>query len=294
MRALFPDWRARGSTALLHERRSGWAEAGTTVAALAGMARAAGVTIAEGVEVTGFGLEGGAVRAVETTAGTVACEAVALAPGPWARELWRLLELPAELDLAGTARPAFHYWLVCEGEYAHRRRALEPSAPVVHLDADEPASRHLPEHWGIYFRPGLGGGVAAGGLPVTLAPDCELDPYGPSHPQLGTTPPAFDGALQEALSWALGRFEGPPGDWTASSFGAATCFTPDAYPVVGFVRENAYALLDSNHGFKLLALGQLAASELLGAREPALEPFRLERFAAAAAHPASASPYPWT
>lgn len=290
---LFPDWQARGSTAALHEHRSGWADAATTVAALAGLARAGGVRLAEGVEVTGFDLDADAVRAVETTAGRIACEAVVLAPGPWARDLWRLLDLPAELDGNGAPTPAFRYWQVREGEYRHGAGALEPTAPVVHLDADVPVSPSLPDHWGIYFRPGLGGGVAAGGLPVALAPDCELDPYGPSHPELGATSPDFDEAVEAALAWALGRFRAP-GSWSSSSFAAPTVFTPDAYPVVGFVRENVYAVLDSNHGFKLLALGKLAAAELLGRMEPALEPFRLERFAEAATHPASASPYPWT
>jgi hypothetical protein len=60
------------------------------------------------------------------------------------------------------------------------------------------------------------------------------------------------------------------------------------------VRPNAYAILDSNHGFKMLALGRLAAADILGGGAPDLEPFRLGRFAAAALHPVSASPYPWT
>ncbi|HEU0336886.1 MAG TPA: FAD-binding oxidoreductase [Gaiellaceae bacterium] len=294
LRRLFPDWRAHGSAAALHEHRSGWADAGTTVAALAGLARAGGVQLAEGVEVTGFELEaGGAVRAVETSAGQIACDAAVLAPGPWARDLWRLLDLPAELEGSDGPTPAFRYWQVREGEYRHVAGALEPTAPVVHLDADVPVSHHLPDHWGIYFRPGLGGGVAAGGLPVALDPDCELDPYGPSHPELGATTPAFDEAIEASLAWALGRFR-TSGGWSSTSFAAPTVFTPDAYPVVGYVRENVYAVLDSNHGFKLLALGKLAAAELLGQTEPVLEPFRLERFAEAAVHPASASPYPWT
>lgn len=72
------------------------------------------------------------------------------------------------------------------------------------------------------------------------------------------------------------------------------CFTPDAYPIVGWLRGNVYAVLDSNHGFKLLGLGRLAAAELMGAEVPELEPFRLARFGAATEHPVSASPYPWT
>ena len=81
---------------------------------------------------------------------------------------------------------------------------------------------------------------------------------------------------------------------TCSSYGAQTCLTPDSYPVVGFLRENVYAVLDSNHGFKMLALGKLAVTEILGKPQPELHAFRLARFATAAFHPASSSPYPWT
>jgi glycine/D-amino acid oxidase-like deaminating enzyme len=171
---------------------------------------------------------------------------------------------------------------------------------VVHLDADvslvspRDGSTLQPAPWGIYFRPGLGGGIACGGLPLALEPDCALDPYGPSHPELGATSAAFDEALTTSLAWALGRFDGTGGGWTSSSFAAPTCFTPDSYPIVGFVRDNAYVILDSNHGFKMLALGKLAAGELLGDEAPELSAFRLSRFADAALHPVSASPYPWT
>jgi glycine/D-amino acid oxidase-like deaminating enzyme len=282
MTQLLSDWRATGSTALLHERRSGWANAQQTLGALAGMARTAGARVVEGVEIIGF--DG---SAVETTAGRIACEALVIAPGPWARDVWRLLELPPRLG----GRVPFHYWQVREGEFSARSAALDPRDPVVHLDADVPVDG-MPTPWGIYFRPGVGGGVALGGLPLALDDDCELDPYGPSHPELGLTDPAFDAAVTGALSWALGRFA--DAGWSGTSFAAQTCFTPDSYPIVGYVRDNVYAVLDSNHGFKLLALGQLAASELLGRNESALEQFRLDRFDNAAAHPASASPYPWT
>jgi glycine/D-amino acid oxidase-like deaminating enzyme len=288
MRRLFPDWRAEGSTALLHEERSGWADARTTVAALAGMARSAGALIVEDVTVTGFDL---GTHSVETTAGSIHAEQIVLAPGPWARDLWRELGLPAELGGGDAARATFHYWQVREGEFSARNASLDPRDPVVHLDADV-RIEGMPVPWGVYFRPGIGGGVAVGGLPVALPDDCELDPYGPSHPALGATDTAFDASITGALGWALGRFAGAV--WSGTSFAAQTCFTPDSYPVVGPVADGVYALLDSNHGFKLLALGRLAAAELLGGTEPALEPFRLERFAAAAAHPPSASPYPWT
>ncbi|MFO7572120.1 MAG: FAD-binding oxidoreductase [Gaiellaceae bacterium] len=286
MEAIFPDWRARSSTALLHEERSGWADATATLAALEGMTRAAGVTIREGVEVTGFELAGDAVTTVETTEGPIPCDVVVLAPGPWARDLARVLELPDALD--------FHYWQVQEGEYVHEGAALGHRSPVVHLDADEPLEG-LSVPWGIYFRPGLGRGAAIGGLPLPLDTECEIDPYGPSHPAVGRTAPGFDLSVTAAMAWALGRFEGGHERWTCSSFGAQTCFTPDSHPVVDFVRENVYAVLDSNHGFKLLALGKLAAQEIAGGdRRPELDTFRLSRFAAGVHHPESSSPYPWT
>jgi len=285
METIFPDWRARGSTALLHEERGGWADPTATLAALEGMARAAGVTIREGVEVTGFGLAGSAVAGIDTTAGTIAGDLVVLAPGPWARDLCRMLGTPEALG--------FHYWQVREGEYLHETAALAPRSPVVHLDADEPLPG-LPPSWGIYFRPGLGRGAAVGGLPLPLDPECELDPYGSSHPDLGVTSREFDEGVTAALAWALGRFEGGLEQWTCSSYAAQTGFTPDSYPIVDWLGENVYAVLDSNHGFKMLALGKLAAAELLGERQAALDAFRLSRLASGALHPTSSSPYPWT
>ena len=285
MESLFADWQAHGSTALLHEKRSGWADPTATLAALKGMARAARVAIREGVEVLAFEMSEYAVSAVETNAGRIVCESVVIAPGPWARDVLRLLDLADELP--------FHHWQVREGEYIHADAALDARSPVVHLDADEPVPG-LPTPWGIYFRPGLGRGAVVGALPLALDGECELDPYGPSHPELGLTTSEFDESVTGAMAWALGRFDGDFSAWTCSSYGAQTCFTPDSYPVVDFLRENVYAVLDSNHGFKMLALGKLAAAEILGQPQPELDTFRLSRFAAGALHPASSSPYPWT
>ncbi len=301
LRGIFPDWRAPGVTAVLHEQASGWAEAGRTLTMLAGMARSLGVSIVEGARVVGFELDGGAVRRVETSRGPIACEAVAVAPGPWARDLWRLLELPQEVEVAGERRPLFHYLKVREGDYTLPGGPdLDLDGPVVHLDLHQPllsdrnGSVLHSGPWGIYFRPSAQASVAAGGLPVELDPECELDPYGPSHPRHGRVEPGFDEWIASALATALGRFRGRCRDWRSGAFGAQVCFTPDGYPVCDFVRDNVYAVLDSNHGFKMLALGKLAAAELLGRPQEALEPFRLQRFAQAALHPTSRSPYPWT
>ncbi len=52
---LFPDWEAEAA-GVLSEPRGGWADAMQTVRHLASRARAAGASIREGVEVTGFEL----------------------------------------------------------------------------------------------------------------------------------------------------------------------------------------------------------------------------------------------
>jgi hypothetical protein len=59
------------------------------------------------------------------------------------------------------------------------------------------------------------------------------------------------------------------------------------------VLPNAYAVVDSGHGFKMLALGRLAAEEILGGAD-GLDAYRLSRFARGETHRASAGPYPWT
>ncbi|MEP7225489.1 MAG: hypothetical protein ABI783_11090 [Actinomycetota bacterium] len=65
-------------------------------------------------------------------------------------------------------------------------------------------------------------------------------------------------------------------------------------PGCDFLHENVYAVLDSNHRFKMLPLGKLAAAEILGQPQPEFDAFRLARFATGAVHPASSSPHPWT
>jgi glycine/D-amino acid oxidase-like deaminating enzyme len=70
--------------------------------------------------------------------------------------------------------------------------------------------------------------------------------------------------------------------------------TPDNYPVCDWVLANTYAIVDSGHGFKTLAIGRLAADDITDGSEPLLEPFRLDRFERGALHAASSGPYPWT
>jgi glycine/D-amino acid oxidase-like deaminating enzyme len=288
----WPDWDAPVE-ALLHERRSGWADSMQTVRRLAERARAAGVEIREGVEVTGFERHASDVRAVLTDAGRIECETLALAPGPWAARLLAMLGVD----------PVLKYWKAQEGEFALHGAGLSgragSEAPVVHLDQAGPLrsdrdGRVIVEGaWGIYFRMGrTGTGITGGGLPV-LMDEPALDPYGPDNPG-HRAEPDFKEFFTSGLATALRRFRGRSGDWQLSTAGGIVAHTRDNYPVCDWVLDNTYAIVDSGHGFKTLAIGRLAADDITDGGEPLLEPFRLDRFERGALHVASSGPYPWT
>jgi choline dehydrogenase-like flavoprotein len=67
-----------------------------------------------------------------------------------------------------------------------------------------------------------------------------------------------------------------------------------ATPVCDWAPDNTYAIVDSGHSCKTLAIGRLAADDITDGGEPLLEPFRLDRFERGALHTASTGPYPWT
>jgi glycine/D-amino acid oxidase-like deaminating enzyme len=303
---IWPDWEARVE-ALLHERRAGWADSMQTVRRLAERARAAGVEVREGVEVVGVELGERGVEAVVTDSGRTACETLVVAPGPWTARLWAMLGLDPHVALAHDGRrerrPLLEYWKAQEGEFALPGVGLSGSAgreaPVVHLDqagplrSDRDGSVLVEGAWGIYFRMGrTGTGITGGGLPVLLdQPD--LDPYGPDNPQHAAEP-AFRDFFVSGLATALRRFRGRADDWQVTAAGGIVAHTPDNYPVCDWALPNTYAIVDSGHGFKTLAIGRLAAADIAEGGEPLLDPFRLDRFERGALHTASSGPYPWT
>jgi glycine/D-amino acid oxidase-like deaminating enzyme len=306
MKALFPDWRARGVTVCLHEQQGGFAFNMDSVEGLHGKCREEGVSVLSGVEV--LELEDGSdgsITAVETSAGRVEVgEQVVVAPGPWARRFWEMLALPETIDVHTPTgdvvrnRPMWTYWNLQEGEVGVDPLTFATAdggaPPVIHLDTDAPLYSDngdliADELWGIYFKRDRHS-VQGGASPLVVDGDVELDPY----PQTTDVDPAFPDLFCAALSHAMSRFEGCRPLYREARSGGVGAFTADNFPVFDYFRPNLYAILDSNHGYKMIGVGKEVASVLLGGHSRLLYPFRYERFATGDLHPVSSSPYPWS
>src|SRR4029079_4172170 len=97
---MFDDWQAPGITTVLHEKKGGYANNIRAVRGLAAKAEAEGGRIETGVRVPGFGIAGGAVTSVETDQGTIACDQLVVAVGPWIRDPWAWLGPPEAITVA--------------------------------------------------------------------------------------------------------------------------------------------------------------------------------------------------
>jgi len=304
MRSLFGDWRADGLTVCLHEHRGGFAFNRESMLGLAGKARAAGAEIAEGVEVSDFEFDGsGAVTRVETSAGPVDVEQVVVAVGPWAPHLWELLRLPRRLDIrapdGSLARDQemWTYWYLQEGEIEVDPRIFVTEdgglPPVIHVDSHAPLHADdgrlvTDEPWGIYVKQDRSS-VQGGASPIPAGHEFELDPY-----PTGTVEPGFADLWSSALSHCMERFAGCRPRYRQVRSGGAGAFTADNFPVFDYMRPNVFVAADSNHGYKMIAVGREIARVLTGEHSSLLHPFRYERFATGDLHPVSNSPYPWS
>ena len=304
MRALYPDWRAEGLTVCLHESVGGFAFNQESMHGLAEKARRAGAKIAEGVEVTRFERDGsGAVTAVQTSEGPIEVEQVVIAAGPWTPYLWEMLGLPDRLDVhhpdgeVERDAPMWTYWYLQEGEVELPPNTLDTAlgkeSPVLHVDSDRPlqaddGSTVTEESWGIYVKPDRFS-VQGGAQPLPMGHEMEVDPY-----PTGTVEPGFPDLWCAALSHCMERFEGCRSKYVQVRSGGAGAFTADNFPVFDRMADNVYVVADSNHGYKMIAVGREVARELQGEHSTLLAPFRYERFATGELHPVSQSPYPWS
>lgn len=304
MRSLFADWRAPGLPVCLHEQAGGFAFNRESMLGLAGLAREAGATIATGVEVTGFDFDqSGAATRVHTSAGDIEVDQVVVAVGPWIAGLWSMLGLPDRLDVRqpdGQVVPdqeMWTYWYLQEGEVAFDPAIFVTEdgrpAPVLHVDSEMPLRADdgtlvTSEQWGVYFKPDRHT-IQGGAQPLTVGPEFTVDPY-----PTGTVEPGFPDLWSAALSHCLERFAGARERYRQARSGGVGAFTVDNFPVFDYMRPNVFVAADSNHGYKMLAVGKEIARQLRGEHSSLLYPFRYERFSTGDLHPVSHSPYPWS
>jgi len=196
---MFADWQAPGVTAILHEKRGGYASNVRSLEGLAAKAASQGVRIVPGVSVTGVRTGGGAVTGVETDQGEIRCDQLIIAVGPWIRDLWGMLGLPEQISVTGRDGIVHHdrqmwtYWALQEGtlgvdpkEFTDSRGAFPP---VLHVDSSAPLYDDVSgdlitdRMWGIYYKPDFYfGGVQGGTSPYVIqrpAGEVAVDPYGP-------------------------------------------------------------------------------------------------------------------
>ncbi|MBV9048008.1 MAG: FAD-binding oxidoreductase, partial [Solirubrobacterales bacterium] len=239
----------------------------------------------------------------ETTDGRIEVEQVVVAVGPWIATLWEKLGLPDHIDVRqadGSVlenQPMWTYWYLQEGEVlvdpAKFVTADGRSSAVIHLDSDQPLRDDdglliTDQPWGIYFKPDRSS-VQGGAAPIRLGNTFEIDPY-----PTGTVDSGFARMWSAALSHCLERFVGVSGLYRQARSGGVGAFTVDNFPVFDYIRPNVFVAADSNHGYKMIAVGREIARVVRGEHSTLLAPFAYQRFSTGQLHPVSHSPYPWS
>lgn len=315
MKRLFPDWRAQGITSVLHEKAGGYANNSRAMYGLAAKVEALGVRIIAGVTVTGMVRDGvGAITAVETDKAQIECNYVVVAAGPWTPQFWDMLDLPSQISIknpdTGSVShniPMWIYWSLQEGTLGVDPKlqvtASGEMPPVIHVDTDAPLYSDEDGHlitedmWGIYYKPDFHfGGVQGGAAPFIVdkpVSEIAVDPYGPASPEF-VVGPEFADMWVSALAHCQGRFSGATPLFKKEPSGGIGAFTPDSFPVFDELCENCFVIADSNHGYKMIGVGDLVADKICGGSPELLKPFRFSRYAEGALHPVSNSPFPWS
>jgi glycine/D-amino acid oxidase-like deaminating enzyme len=311
LKHVWPDFNTDGVDVALHEKVSGYAGTRQVINGLAQKCADRGVQIVSGVEVCEYVVQGGQVTHVVTSQGEIACDLVIWGLGAWTPIHWQMLGRPVTLDCTYAdgsvvqGKEMWTYWRLLEGEVYYERPYLTAAGlnpPVLHVEKmntpvlDETTGRVLADYTYIYFkngnermdRPGIQGGT----VPVKLGPKATVDPYGHANDEYQAEP-HFADYLCSAMAQTISRFKGVRPNFRERRNGGIGSFTPDNVPVIDWVLPNVYMIADSNHGFKMLGAGKLAAKYLMGEDVPDLKPFAFSRYAEGKTFGGSNSHSPW-
>ena len=313
MQGIFDDWQAKGITSVLHEKKGGYSNNMKCLQGMAAKAESEEVTIIGNVEVTGVQFSGSSVSAVETNRGTIQTDYVVVGAGPWVNTFWKMLDLPSKInvrdgDTLHEDVQMWRYYCLQEGTLGVDPKMLTTNEgempPVIHVDTDAPLYSDIDgslisdKMWGIYYKPDFSfDGVQGGAAPYDVNgvdENFSVDPYGTESPDFVVGKDFID-MWCAALAFCQKRFEDTRhlyrNEYASGGLGA---MAPDSFPVFDVYRENCYVIADSNHGYKMLGVGKLVASDIMGESSKLLEPFRFSRFEEGKLHPVSNSPFPWS
>ena len=304
MQNIFHYWQAEKLTAVLHEHRGGHAWSRQAIHGLAIKAEREDVQLLVGPTVTGFQFNGnGEVKVVETDYGNIEVGHVIVAVGPWIKNLWRMLDLPVKVPdprNPGQMTELWRFLALQEGEievnpYIHITNDGQ-RPPLVHVDSDVPLYSEegrlvWDQPWGIYFKRDKHS-VQGGAVPLDVGAECDVDPYGSRSPYYCVGEDFYD-IWVASLAHCMKRFEGKRQFASHQPSGGVGAFSADNFPVFDFMRPNVYVIADSNHGFKMIGVGEQVAHILTGETSNLLAPFTFKRFEQAKALPKSNAPFPW-
>ncbi|HEX9926396.1 MAG TPA: FAD-binding oxidoreductase [Anaerolineae bacterium] len=304
MQGIFHDWQAEKLEAVLHEHRGGHAWSRQAIHGLAIKAEREDAGLFIGPAVTGFQFNGdGSVTAVETDLGAIEVGHVVVAVGPWIKNLWRMLELSPEVTDPRDPDKMTELWrflALQEGEievnpYLHITNDGQ-RPPLIHVDSDVPLYSEdgrlvWDQPWGIYFKRDKHA-VQGGAVPLDVGAECEIDPYGTRSPHYCVDDQFYD-LWVASLAHCMKRFESQRQFASHRPSGGVGCFSADNFPVFDFMRPNVYVIADSNHGFKMIGVGEQVARILTGETSDLLAPFTFDRFAENRPLPKSNAPFPW-
>ncbi len=310
LRGIWPDFKTEGIDVALHEHPSGYAGTRQAIRGLAQKCTDHGVRILSGVAVTDYIVQSGRVTKVVTDKGEIACDLVIWGLGAWTPLHWAMLGRPERVvcrygDGTEVEKDMWTYWRLLEGEVYDERPYLTAGGlnpPVLHVEKmntpviDPATGEALRDYTYLYFkngnermdRPGLQGGT----VPVKLGPRAAVEPYGHANDEYQAEA-HFADYLCAGMAQTMGRFEGMRPHFRERRNGGIGAFTPDNVPVFDWVLPNVYMLADSNHGFKMLGAGKLAARYLMGDKVDELTPFAFGRFAAGRTFGSTNSHSPW-
>ena len=311
LKGLWPDFKTEGIDVALHEKVSGYAGTRQVIKGLAQKCADHGVRILSGVEVTNYNVQAGQVKSVVTNQGEIDCDLVVWGLGAWTPKHWRMLDQPMTVDCRYPngeviqGKDMWTYWRLLEGEVYYDEPYLTAAGlnpPVLHVEkmntpvVDETTGKQLKDYTYVYFKngnermdqPGLQGGTT----PIKLGPEATTDPYGHANDDYQAEP-EFADYLCSAMAQTMSRFEGIRPNFRQRRNGGIGAFTPDNVPVIDWVLPNVYMIADSNHGFKMLGAGKLAAGYLMGDDVPDLKPFAFSRYAEGKTFGSTNSHSPW-